>query len=174
MVEAGCGRIFEDRLSGAKADRPGLSEALSHARVGDTLVVWRLSRLSRLSRSLKGLIEMVGRLVSLNISLISLHESINTSSRTGKLVFHLFDTLGKFGQNLIRELTRAGLQAARTRGRKGGRPKALDRGKRELVVKLYIEKRYTIGQICEMMSISKPTLYKYIDSDKGSGTIRRV
>lgn len=115
---------------------------------------------------------MVGRPESLNISLISIHESINTSSSTGKLVFHLFGALTEFERNLIREQTRAGLQAAR--GRKGGRPKALDQDKRKLVIKLYNEKRYTIGQICEMMHIFKPTLYKYIDSDKGSGTIRRV
>ena len=154
LVGARCDRIFEDRLSGARADRPGLPEALSHARSGDTLVFWRLDRLSR---SLKDLIEMVGRLESLNISLIRLHESIKTSSSTGKLVFHLFGALAEFERNLIRERTRAGLPAARVRGRKGGRPKALDRDKRGLVDKLYNEKRYTICQICEMMSISKPT-----------------
>ena len=149
LVGARCARIFEDRLSGARADRPGLP-----ARSGDTLVFWRLDRLSR---SFKDLIEMVGRLESLNISLIRLHESIKTSSSTGKLVFHLFGALAEFERNLIRERTRAGLPAARVRGRKGGRPKALDRDKRGLVDKLYNEKRHTIGQICEMMSISKPT-----------------
>ena len=154
LVGAGCDRIFEDRLSGARADRPGLPEALSHARTRDTLVVWRLDRLSR---SLKVLIEMVGQLESLNISLISLHESIKTSSSTGKLVFHLFGALAEFERNLIRERTRAGLQTCTCTRTKGWTAKGLGPGKRELVVKLYNEKRYTICQICEMMSISKPT-----------------
>ena len=163
LLEAGCERIFEDHLSGAKSERPGLSEALEYARTGDTLAVWRLDRLSR---SLKDLIEMVTRLESSGIGLKSLHEAIDTSSSTGKLVFHLFGALAEFERNLIRERTQAGLRAARARGRQGGRPKALDRNKRELVVKLYDEKQHTVGQICEMMRISKPTLYKYVEDAK--------
>lgn len=151
LAEAGCDRIFEDHLSGAKPERSGLSEVLSYARVGDTIVVWRLDRLSR---SLRDLIEMVGRLDSLGINLISLNESIDTSSSTGKLVFHLFGALAEFERNLIQERTRAGLQAARVRGRNGGRPKALSRYKRELAVNLYQEKQHTINQICEMMHIT--------------------
>lgn len=161
LLEAGCDQVFEDRMSGAKAERPGLAEALKYARAGDTLVVWRLDRLSR---SLKDLIEMVTRLESLDIGLKSLHESIDTSSSTGKLVFHLFGALAEFERNLIRERTRAGLQAARARGHKGGRPKALDPDKQELAVKLYDEKAHTVDQICRMMGISKPTLYKYVEN----------
>ena len=161
LLEAGCERIFEDHLSGAKAERPGLSEALEYARTGDTLAVWRLDRLSR---SLKDLIEMVMRLESSGIGLKSLHEAIDTSSSTGKLVFHLFGALAEFERNLIRERTLAGLRAARARGRLGGRPKALDRDQRDLAVKLYDEKQHTISQICQMMHISKPTLYKYVES----------
>lgn len=103
LAEAGCERIFEAHLSGAKAERPGLSEVLSNARAGDTIVVWRLDRLSR---SLKNLIEIVGRLESLNINLISLNESSDTTSSTGKLVFHLFGARSEFERNLIRERTR--------------------------------------------------------------------
>ena len=132
-------------------------------RAGDTLAVWRLDRLSR---SLKDLIETVTQLESSGIGLKSLQEAIDTSSSTGKLVFHLFGALAEFEHNLILERTRAGLQAARARGRQGGRPKALDRNKRELVVKLYDEKQHTVGQICEMMRISKPTLYKYVEDAK--------
>ena len=161
LRDAGCERIFEDRLSGARSNRPGLSEALEYARAGDVLVVWRLDRLSR---SLKDLIEVVGRLETLDIGLKSLHESIDTSSSTGRLVFHLFGALAEFERNLIRERTRAGLQAARARGRKGGRPKALDPGRQDLAVRLYEERQYTVNRICEMMSISKPTLYKYVES----------
>ncbi len=163
LKKAGCDRILEDQISGAKAERPGLQEALSYARTGDTIVVWRLDRLSR---SLKDLIEMVTLLESKGIGLKSVQEAVDTSSSSGKLIFHIFDALAEFERNLIRERTQAGLQAARARGRKGGRPKSLDRDKQALVVKLYEEKKHTIKQICQMMGISKPTLYKYIEAAK--------
>ncbi len=161
LNQAGCERIFTDKLGGAKSERPGLQEALKISRSGDTLVVWRLDRLSR---SLKTLIEMVNHLESGNIGLKSLKEAIDTASSSGKLVFHIFGALAEFERNLIRERTKAGLQAARARGRKGGRPKSLSQDKQALAVKLYDEKQHTIAQICEMMGISKPTLYKYIDA----------
>ena len=157
-------QIFEDQLSGAKAERPGLHQALQYARAGDTIVVWRLDRLSR---SLKDLIEMVTLLESKGIGLKSLQEAIDTSSSSGKLIFHIFGALAEFERNLIRERTQAGLQAARARGRKGGRPKSLSKDKQALAVKLYDEKEHTVDQICEMMGISKPTLYKYIKAAKG-------
>ena len=165
LDQAGCEQIFKDQLSGAKAERPGLHQALQYARAGDTIVVWRLDRLSR---SLKDLIEMVTLLESKGIGLKSLQEAIDTSSSSGKLIFHIFGALAEFERNLIRERTQAGLQAARARGRKGGRPKSLNKDKQALAVKLYDEKKHTVDQICEMMGISKPTLYKYIDAAKGS------
>ena len=164
LDQAGCEQIFEDQLSGAKAERPGLHQALQYARAGDTIVVWRLDRLSR---SLKDLIEMVTLLESKGIGLKSLQEAIDTSSSSGKLIFHIFGALAEFERNLIRERTQAGLQAARARGRKGGRPKSLNKDKQALAVKLYDEKKHTVDQICEMMGISKPTLYKYIKAAKG-------
>ncbi|MCD6272759.1 MAG: recombinase family protein [Deltaproteobacteria bacterium] len=164
LNQVGCEQIFEDQFSGAKAERSGLQQALQYARAGDTIVVWRLDRLSR---SLKDLIEMVTLLESKGIGLKSLHEAIDTSSSSGKLIFHIFGALAEFERNLIRERTQAGLQAARARGRKGGRPKALNKDKQALVVKLYDEKKHTVDQICEMMGISKPTLYKYIEAAKG-------
>ncbi len=163
LGEAGCEQIFEDQVSGAKAERPGLQQALRYARAGDTIVVWRLDRLSR---SLKDLIEMVTFLESKGIGLKSLQEAIDTSSSSGKLIFHIFGALAEFERNLIRERTRAGLQAARARGCKGGRPKALNKNKQAVAVKLYDEKQHTVDQICEMMGISKPTLYKYIEAAK--------
>jgi len=163
LNKAGCDRILEDHMSGAKAERPGLQEVLNYARAGDTIVVWRLDRLSR---SLKDLIEMVTLLESKGIGLKSLQEAIDTASSSGKLIFHIFGALAEFERNLIRERTLAGLQAARARGRKGGRPKSLDKDKQALVVKLYEEKKHTIKQICQMMGISKPTLYKYIKAAK--------
>ena len=163
LEAAGCKQIFQDQLSGARAERPGLIQTFEYVREGDTLVVWRLDRLSR---SLKDLISIVARLEADGIGLKSLHESIDTTSSTGKLVFHLFGALAEFERNLIKERTHAGLQSARARGRKGGRPKVLDQSKRNLVVKLYDEKEHSIKQICQIIGISKPTLYKYLESTR--------
>src|SRR3954447_18177938 len=156
---AGCEKIYEDRISGAKAARPGLALALEVARAGDVLTVWRLDRLGR---SLHDLILLGRKLDEMGIGLMSVQEKIDTSSSGGRLVFHMFGALAEFERNLVRERTQAGLNAARARGRKGGRPKVLDPAKRQLVAKLYAEKQHTIGEICRMMGISKPTLYNYI------------
>ena len=168
LSQAGCDQFFEDQLSGAKAARPGLQEALKYTRSGDTLVVWRLDRLSR---SLKDLIDMVTRLESHGVGLKSLHETIDTTSSSGKLIFHVFGALAEFERKLIRERTQAHLKAARVLGRKGGRPKSLSKEKQFLAVKLYDEKKHTVNQICEMMGISKPTIYKYIRANQESHTI---
>lgn len=162
---AGCEKIFEDQISGTKSERPGLKKTLQYARDGDVIVVWRLDRLSR---SLKALIEMITLLESRNIGLKSLQEAIDTSSSSGKLIFHIFGALAEFERNLIRERTQAGLKAARARGRTGGRPKSLNHDKRLLAVKLYDERKHSVDQICEMMGVSKPTLYKYIESVRSS------
>jgi DNA invertase Pin-like site-specific DNA recombinase len=156
---AGCEKIFEDYLSGARATRPGLTSALEMARSGDTLVVWRLDRLGR---SLKDLIQLTETLKQRAIGLQSLQESIDTTTSSGQLIFHLFGALAEFERNLIRERTNAGLVAARARGKLGGRPKTLDINKRQLAVKLYNDRQYPIAEICQMMGISKPTLYNYV------------
>ena len=132
-------------------------------RPGDTLVVWRLDRLGR---SLKHLIEIVTKLEERGIGLQSLQESIDTTTSGGRLVFHIFGALAEFERNLIRERTQAGLQAARARGRKGGRPKALDTKKTELLYQLYDEKKHSIMELCDIMGISKSTLYTYLDQKK--------
>lgn len=159
LKQAGCEKIYSDRISGAKTLRPGLGLALEVARTGDVLVVWRLDRLGR---SLKDLIEKMETLDKQGIGLSSLQESITTTNNSGKLIFHLFGALAEFERNLIRERTNAGLVAARARGHRGGRPKALDPAKRQLAVKLYTEKQHSIIEICKLMGISKPTLYNYI------------
>jgi DNA invertase Pin-like site-specific DNA recombinase len=110
-------------MSGAKAERPGLAEALDFCRAGDTFVVWRLDRLGR---SLTNLIELLNLLAERGIEFKSLSEQIDTTTSGGKLVFHIFGALAEFERELIRERTRAGLAAARARGRQGGRPKKLD------------------------------------------------
>ena len=167
LTRAGCERILEDRQSGAKADRPGLRDALDYARDGDTLTVWRLDRLRR---SLKDLIDWVSQLEARGIGLKSLHESIDTTSSSGKLIFHVFGALAEFERNLIRERTQAGLVAARARGRRGGRPKSLDAAKRAIAVNLYDEKQHSVKEICEVMGVSKPTLYKYIQAARTETT----
>ena len=123
------------------------------------LVVWRLGRLSR---SLRDLIDTVTLLKGRGVQLKSLKESIDTSSSSGQLTFHLFGALAEFERNLIQERTQAGLEAACARGRRGGREPALDKNKRDLAVRLYNEKNHSIVQICQMMNISKSTLYKYV------------
>jgi DNA invertase Pin-like site-specific DNA recombinase len=162
LESASCERIYSDQVSGSTERRQELETALDVLREGDTLVVWRLDRLGR---SLKHLIELVGELEERGIGFKSLQESIDTTSSSGRLVFHVFGALAEFERNLIRERTRAGLDAARARGRKGGRPKKLDAKKQALAVKLYKEKRHSVEVICGMFGISKPTLYAYARKD---------
>lgn len=159
LKNVGCDNIFDDTASGATTQRPGLIEALSHVRKGDTLVVWRLDRLGR---SLKHLIETVALLEDRGVGFRSLQESIDTTTSGGRLIFQIFGALAEFERNLIRERTQAGLKAARARGKKGGRPKALDEKKVELAYRLYDEKKHTIKEICQILGISKPSLYAYL------------
>ena len=113
---------------------------------------------------------MVSQLEARGIGLKSLHESIDTTSSSGKLIFHVFGALAEFERNLIRERTQAGLAAARARGRRGGRPKSLDAAKRAITVNLYDEKKHSVKEICEVMGVSKPTLYKYIKAARTETT----
>jgi len=159
LTAAGCEKIYEDKISGARAERPGLALALEVARAGDTLIVWRLDRLGR---SLKDLIALAERLEQRKVGLKSLKEALDTTSSGGRLIFHMFGALAEFERDLIRERTQAGLSAARARGRLGGRPKLLTPEKRRLVVQLYRAKEHSIAEICRLMGISKPTLYSYL------------
>jgi len=159
LKKAGCERIYLDKISGARVERPGLQQVKEILRAGDTLVVWRLDRLGR---SLKDLIDWASYLEQQSIGLKSLQESIDTTTSTGKLVFHIFGALAEFERNLIRERTQAGLTAARARGRLGGRPKKLDAKKSQLAIQLYNDQKTPVKDICEMLGISKPTLYKIL------------
>jgi DNA invertase Pin-like site-specific DNA recombinase len=159
LKQAGCEKVIVDVASGKKEKRAGLDRARDQLRKGDVLVVWRLDRLGR---SLKHLIELMGELEREGIGFQSLQESINTTTSGGKLVFHIFGALAEFERNLIRERTRAGLEAARARGRRGGRPKTLDAAQRALAVELYEQRKHTVDEICRTLGISKPTLYAYV------------
>lgn len=157
LKEAGCEKIITDTVSGARVERPGLAKVKELLRKGDTLVIWKLDRLGR---SLKNLIEWVQYLDSHGVALKSLKENIDTSTPTGKLVFHIFGALSEFERDLIRERTQAGLLSARARGRLGGRPKSLGEDKRELAMQLYNTGKYTVDKICELVGgISRKTFY---------------
>jgi DNA invertase Pin-like site-specific DNA recombinase len=165
LRKSGCEQIFTDTASGAKADRLGLESALRFVRAGDTLVVWRLDRLGR---SLKHLIETIGALQERKIGFQSIQEQIDTTTSGGKLIFHVFGALAEFERDLIRERTRAGLAAARARGRRGGRPRVAalnDAKKVALAQSLYDDKRNAIEEICKVLRISRSTLYRYIKAE---------
>jgi DNA invertase Pin-like site-specific DNA recombinase len=173
LTKAGCNKIFTDTASGAKTERIGLDEALSYVRNGDTLVVWRLDRLGR---SLPHLITTMTSLEERGIGFKSLTENIDTTTSGGKLIFHIFGALAEFERNLIRERTKAGLTAARERGRKGGRPKSLTDRQLGIALDLY-EKRHPIAEICRTLKLSKATLYRYIkteEKDQQSSIIKEV
>src|SRR4051812_43565396 len=159
LQKAGCAKIFTDTASGAKAEREGLEEAISYVRAGDTIAVWRLDRLGR---SLQHLIETISKLDAQSIGFKSLTENIDTTTSGGKLIFHIFGALAEFERNLIRERTSAGLNAARERGRKGGRPKSLTGNKVDMARKLYADKTNTVEDICKMLGISRATLWRYV------------
>jgi DNA invertase Pin-like site-specific DNA recombinase len=159
LQQVGCEKIFTDQVSGSVKSRPQLELAFSFLREGDTLVVWRLDRLGR---SLRHLIELVTKLEEKGIHFRSLTETMDTTNSGGKLIFHIFAALAEFERNIIIERTKAGLEAARARGRKGGRKPALSAKQQEVAVKLYHEKDHTAEEICRIMGISKPTLYSYI------------
>ncbi len=156
LTAAGCEKVFTDTASGAKAARPGLDEALSYARKGDVLVVWRLDRLGR---SLPELVKIVGELEAAGVGFESVTERIETSSAAGRLVFHVFAALAEFERRLIVERTHAGLAAARARGRKGGRP-ALPPEKVAAIQAMAAGKR-SVSEICKALKIGRSTLYKY-------------
>lgn len=162
LTAAKCELTFRDTMSGAKADRPGLEQARSHLRHGDTLVVWRLDRLGR---SLQDLIAVVTDLEKKGIGFMSLTEQIDTTTPSGKLIFHIFGALAEFERNLIRERTQAGLAAARVRGRKGGRPsvlRELDQKKVQQALKMYAAQVKPVGEICKELGIARSTFYHTI------------
>ena len=167
LRQAGCERVYTDRASGAKAERPGLAEALDYVREGDTLVVWRLDRFGR---SLRDLVARVGELEERGVGFRSLQEAIDTTSAAGKLVFHVFGALAEFERDLIRERTMAGLASARARGRSGGRPRAMDDEKVRLASRLMKDPEVSVGGVCRAVGVSSATLYRYVAPD---GTVRK-
>ncbi|OIN57616.1 recombinase family protein [Arsenicibacter rosenii] len=161
LMTADCDKIYYDTLSGTKRDRPQLEELLKALRSGDEVVVWRLDRLGR---SLVHLIELVNNFSSQGISFSSLHEKIDTSSPSGKLIFHIFCSLAEFERELIRERTMAGLESARRQGRTGGRPKGMseDAESTARIAETLFREKHTVTEIAKRLKKSKVTVYKYL------------
>ncbi|MBV8129568.1 MAG: recombinase family protein [Planctomycetaceae bacterium] len=169
LTKAGCERIFIDTSGGARAERTGLEQALSFARKGDTVVVWKLDRLGR---SLRHLVETLAALRERGIGFRSLQESIDTTTSGGKLVFHVFAALAEFERDLIRERTRAGLDAARARGKRGGRRPKLDDKKRAQAFTLHHDKSNTIDDICRTLRVGRSMLYRCLAQGCNIGLTR--
>lgn len=157
--------IYADTASGKNAERKELAACLKALRQGDTLVVWRLDRLGR---SLPDLVKIIGELENKGVSFESLTEKIETGSAAGKLVFHVFAALSEFERNLIRERTRAGLTAARARGRVGGRRPKLTAQEVKEVKRLMSDPTISVNQIAERYKVSRTTIYKVAPRFSGS------
>lgn len=162
LKEAGCEKVFKEKASGSRTKRVELDKLLDQMRSGDELIIWKLDRLGR---SLPHLVSIVQELLDRGIGLKSLNDPIDTTSSQGRFVFNLFASLAEFEREIIRERTLAGLKSARARGRKGGRKPGLSDNAEKTAIAaevLYKEKCLSINEICNKLSISRPTLYKYL------------
>jgi DNA invertase Pin-like site-specific DNA recombinase len=167
LKAAGCEKVFVEKASGAQRERPELIAALDYVRDGDTLVVWKLDRLAR---SMKQLIETVEGLEEKGIGFRSLTEAIDTTTAGGKLVFHVFGALAEFERSIIRERTRAGLDAARARGRKGGRPPKLKEADLKAARAMLADKSITVEEVAKHLRVSPATLYRHLPAARAQGT----
>jgi len=161
LEKAKCDLIYKDKTSGKNRQRDELEQCLKALRSGDTLIVWRLDRLGR---SLSDLIKIITDLENRGVFFESLTEKIETSSATGKLMFHVFAALSEFERNVIRERTQAGLRAARARGRIGGRPKKLNQQQIKEIKALLRDPSIRVIDIAKRYKVSRSTLYRYINS----------
>ena len=158
LKAAGCKRIFTDKVSTTKADHPGLADALSHLRHADVLVIWKLDRLGR---TVKGLVDFVADLHGRKIQFRSLTDGIDTTTPTGRFLFHVMASLAQMEQDLLAERSRAGLDAARRRGRVGGRKRRMTPGKVESARKL-LRGGMAPREVAQSLSVSIPTLYRWL------------
>jgi DNA invertase Pin-like site-specific DNA recombinase len=162
---AGCDRVFEETGSGARADRPQLRAALDFMRSGDALVVWKLDRLAR---STKQLIDTVEGLKARDIGFRCLTQELDTTTPGGRLVFTLFSALAEFERDVIRERTRAGLDAARARGRVGGRPPALSDRDLAAARALLRDPALTVDEVAAHLNVAVSTLYRHLPGGRGA------
>jgi len=154
----GCTKIFQDQMSGTRVNRPGLLEAMSHLREGDTFVVWKLDRLGR---GVKGLVDLVAELEKRNVHFQSLTDQIDTSTPAGRFFFHVMASLAQMERELIVERTRAGLEAARRQGKVGGRKRLMTESKLASARQLLLN-GITPGEVAKNLGVSLPTLYRWL------------
>ncbi len=162
LISAGCKKIFDDKISGGKAERPGLAKTLEMLREGDTLVVWKLDRLGR---SVKNLVDLVGELQKQGIQFKSLTDAIDTSTPSGRFFFHIMASLAEMERELTVERTRAGLEVARKLGRKGGRKRQMTDSKIESAKKL-LANGIPPRDVAKNLGVSVPTLYRWIPASE--------
>lgn len=162
LKEHGCHRIYSEKISGRKERRTELDKCLDYLRAGDTLVV---TKLDRLGRTTKQLIELSQELSDRDIELHILDTNINTNTAMGKMFFTMMSAFAELEANLLSERTKKGLESARARGRKGGRP-PIDEKTKELVKDLYYSRKYTLKDICKMAQISKASIYNILNREK--------
>jgi DNA invertase Pin-like site-specific DNA recombinase len=165
LQQAGCEKVFTEKASGAQRDRPQLKAALEYVRAGDSLVVWKLDRLAR---SLKQLIESVELLESREIGFRSLTEAIDTTTSGGRLIFHIFGALAEFERSIIKERTKAGLAAARARGRFGGRPPSLSEDDLVIATALLRDPDITVEEVARRLNVSPSTLYRHLPGGRSA------
>lgn len=158
LARAGCKKIFDDKITGSRAERPGLVKVLEMLREGDTLVVWKLDRLGR---SVKNLVDLIGDLDKQGIQFKSLTDSIDTSTTSGRFFFHVMASLAEMERELTIERTRAGLEIARQLGRKGGRKRLMTNSKIESAKKL-LDSGVPPRDVAKNLGVSVPTLYRWI------------
>ena len=158
LTTAGCHKLFEDKMSGSRAERPGLAKALEMLREGDTLVVWKLDRLGR---SVKHLVDLVGQLHRQGVHFKSLTDAIDTGTPSGRFFFHVMASLAEMERELTGERTRAGLEVARQLGRKGGRKRKMTNSKIESARKL-LASGMPPRDVAKNLGVSVPTLYRWI------------
>ena len=159
LKRADCEQIYEEKVSGKNTDRPKLANCLKALRTGDTLIVWRMDRLGR---SLKDLVEIVTNLEAKGIHFVSITEKIETDTAAGKLMFHVFASMAEFERNLISERTRAGLAAARARGRIGGRKPALSEKDIEHAKLMLRNPKVTVTEVAARFGVTRQTIYRQV------------
>lgn len=164
LIKADCQKIFDDKISGSRSERPGLAKALEMLRDGDTLVVWKLDRLGR---SVKNLVDLVGELQNQGIQFKSLTDAIDTSTPSGRFFFHVMASLAEMERELTVERTRAGLEVARQLGRKGGRSRKMTDSKIESAKKL-LANGVPPRDVAKNLGVSVPTLYRWIPASANS------
>jgi DNA invertase Pin-like site-specific DNA recombinase len=162
LSRAKCARVYQEKVSGSKTERPELMKLLDTARKGDVVIVWKLDRLAR---SLRQLIDTTVMLNERGVELHSLTENIETTTPSGKLTFHIFAALAEFERDILRQRVNAGLKAARRRGRVGGRPKALDEADLKKARALLLSGEYSKVQVADELEVSRHTLWRALSAD---------